>query len=368
MRTSTPFSLSERSAHGVTDDNSSPAVTETSSSEKDDTPKEDESAEEATARRAEAAKRFFESFSLWSLVDPSKPWVLVENGSFLGYFNWVPIHFRVGGWSVAALSYFTIIWYLCALAGAYFYSTISHPWWPSLEESGVEQTIANFTGTLEYPAAFTLPWFYNAATFGWMNYIIYLIFSSPNGARAWGTYTVQSWTLMTVRHGLCAVAPFYRPAIAVAEWIRFPVACSATITFTVWNFALMPFIYFFGHKTPLHRKRFLDFALSFRLINIHFMNIIFCVLGCGTWGGPSRRLEWVDFYVAVASFVVYMGWYLFVLDRLGIHLYPIFSPRTGLWSVLVVWSSLLGLYFFTVFVWQSYLMPPSSRSVTMLEI
>ena len=27
--------------------------------------------------------------SLWALMDPRKPWVLVPGGSILGYFNWV---------------------------------------------------------------------------------------------------------------------------------------------------------------------------------------------------------------------------------------------------------------------------------------
>ena len=51
---------------------------------------------------------FFRTFRFSRLVDPAEPWVLVENGSFLGYFDWLPEKYRVGPWSIAAICYLTV--------------------------------------------------------------------------------------------------------------------------------------------------------------------------------------------------------------------------------------------------------------------
>ena len=33
-------------------------------------------------------------------------WILILNGSYRGYFDWIPIHLRTGEWSVMATLYF----------------------------------------------------------------------------------------------------------------------------------------------------------------------------------------------------------------------------------------------------------------------
>ena len=223
---------------------------------------------------------------------------------------------------------------------AYLASEKSRPWWST-----------NFVEDLNYPSIFSIEWYYNVAISIWMLCIMVLVLVGPVSYRGWATYTVQSWTSLWIRHVLCALVPFSSSwALEWAEYLRFPVACSATCTFVVWNFVIFPYAILFGLKTAEQKKRFYNFAFSFRLVQIHFFNIVFCVLNI-LWASPPRPLEWVDLNFAVISAVIYMAWYLLVLDRLGIHLYPVFTPRVW-WAVIPMWSLLLLIYLGTFNLWK----------------
>ena len=274
----------------------------------------------------------------------SSEWVLVPDGSFLGYFDWVPRKFRVGPWSSVALVYLTLLFYSTAVFGAFFWSSRYNPSSPLFE-----QTTQLKPESLKYPELYSLGWYYHVIVSMWMSYVIYLVITGPVGFKAWGTYTIQSWSLLLTRHLACAVAPLTIHAVLLAEYIRFPVACSASVTFIVWNFALMPFIYFGGMKDSQARKRFLDFCFSFRLVQIHVFNILYCYLNI--YFSPSREMDAFDFYLAVVSVLIYAMWYLFILDRLGIHFYPIFSPRDGR-VVATTWTFAVALYVTLFYAWQ----------------
>jgi hypothetical protein len=45
----------------------------------------------------------------------------------------------------------------------------------------------------------------------------------------------------------------------------------------------------------------------------------------------------------VVTIVAYLLFYTMVLDRVGVHLYPIFSPRNS--YCILVWSAVLGAYY-----------------------
>ncbi|KAL7571820.1 hypothetical protein ACA910_002905 [Epithemia clementina (nom. ined.)] len=294
--------------------------------------------------RPQSSAEFAQTFRFSLLIDPREPWILVDNGSFLGYFDWVPSKFRVGPWSPAAICYLTIIFYLTALSVVYLASEQSRPWWSRTND---------FVQDLNYPPAFSPQWWYNVILSLWMMYINYLVLAGPLSIRAWSTYTIQSWTSLWIRHILCALAPFSSWALTWAEYLRFPVACSATCTFVIWNGLIFPYAYFIGLKTEEQKKGFYEFAFSFRLVQIHFFNLLFCVLNI-VWTSPIRPLEWVDLNLAFVSAAAYMAWYLLVLDRLGVHFYPIFTPRVG-WMVVTLWTMLVFAYFGTFFLWKSIL-------------
>jgi hypothetical protein len=164
------------------------------------------------------------NLSLFDLLDPSNPWVLVENGSILGYFDWVPKRLRVGPWSPVAPGMLFAMIYLvvCGIAVA---SQQPSPTYNS-----------------NYPAFGSGLWYYNALCFVWMNVISLTVYFGPAGWRPWATYTMWSWTLLQMRHGLAALAPWLHPdsfLFQLLEISRFPVLVMHSITFVVWNFVLM---------------------------------------------------------------------------------------------------------------------------------
>ena len=182
--------------------------------------KEEEEQEQAPKP---TVREFIQNFDFYRFVDPNESWVLVEEGSFLGYFDWVPRPLRVGPWSVAAICYLFAIPYMAIMAMVHY----SQDPWASIHRNAA---------VYRYPGVGTLEWTYNVLAFCWMIYVNYLILLGPLTYRAWSTYTVQSWTLLFVRHGLCILAPFSKWAVRWAEYIRFPVACSASITFGESNY------------------------------------------------------------------------------------------------------------------------------------
>ena len=183
-----------------------------------------------------------------------------------------------------------------------------------------------------------------------------ILLQSPAGYRAWSTFTVISWTLLTMRHGLCAAIPWYPNLSNAVEWLRFPCAMYHTVVFTVWNFVLVPyFLKVVMKNDPAKQKNFITFCTSFRLFNLHVVNIFLCVAHI-YWASPPRQLTYADLYVACVGLLLYMAFYLYVLDRLGVHLYPVFSPRVGK-LVLVSWSGTIVLCLAIFYGWKRLLQP-----------
>jgi len=299
-------------------------------------------------------EEFMKSFRPWHLLDIQNPWVLVPNGSFGSYFDRVPMALRVGPWSVVACCYFAALWYAAILCGCYYFGT-------SLQQ----QQDWTLESSSDYPAAYSLQWWYHAGGCVWMIIISgTILVQSPLGYRAWSTFTVLSWTMLTIRHGLCAALPWYPQKAALlqaVEWMRFPCALSHTVVFCVWNFVLVPFLMQFVMKDDEEkRQNFIKFCTSFRLVNLHVVNMFLCVMNV-YWASPPRRLVYVDLYVASVWVLLYMTFYLCALDRLGVHLYPVFSPRNGK-MVMASWTGTIVLFLVTFVGWRKLLQPSEYHS------
>jgi hypothetical protein len=315
----------------------------------------------------------------WDLLSYEKEWVVVPNGSFRGYFDWIPIHLRVGPWSRAALVYAIFLW--CSTVGVtgyYHYNFFQSEASCSFDGNATSGSCTN----LDVPSSSLLhrfvrrywteydimlqtapvlyrswQWWYHALAGLWMLYICYSILArSPLSYGAWVTYTVQSWTLLALRHVLCALAGWDATNMdwrLVAELLRFPCAAAHTITFVVWNFLLTPYVLMVVCRADAEKRRkFLQFCTSFRLVNLHFFNILFCLLNVCLLDPTARTLEGADLYLAGLSAMLYFTGYLCFLDRLGIHLYPIFSPRHSNIMVCSAWTGAILLYFSTFKLWQ----------------
>lgn len=244
--------------------------------------------------------------TIWQFFNPNSPWVLVKNGSLLGYFDFVPAHLRVGPWTTFAPIYISLI------VAKLIY------WMPQQSSFYLNDDILS-----THPVAFSALWMYNVILFFWMKLIL-LSTLKKRGPGVVFTYTVQSWCMLIIRHGLSALAPFL-PRKHFLLWfheiLRFPALATASITFFYWNFVIAPVIYY--NFDPDRRRDFLKFNVSFRLVQLHFFNIIFAVLN--TVIASTRTFQFVDLWCAVAGAIAYALMYLLILDRIGVHLVSCFS-------------------------------------------
>ena len=315
------------------------------SSNKDDGGDSDGNNNSVQSNKKELKK--FKTLSFSDFLDPRQPWDLTEgiaDSPMKGLFSFVPRKLKEGPWSKIAIIGLVLTLYL--LISALVDVNLKNP--PS---NGYVQEFVLPNDA--YPA-YTLGWYYNIAGFFWMTGIMWMIYSFYSSFAAWISFTLWSWTIITIRHGLCALAPFVPSVRIVAEILRFPVLLSASITFVVWNFVLLPVILlYFLKDDPSRRNGFLKFAFGFRMCNVHIFNIGFATLNAVSVE-PRRPLHIGDMNVAFCYIMTYLCFYYLILDRIGVHLYPIFSPRVP-WVILsygMIAGTCIGVYNF----W-SYMLP-----------
>lgn len=198
-------------------------------------------------------------------------------------------------------------------------------------------------------------WYYNMAIFFWMTYVSCTVVGGPASWYAWATFSMWSWSMVMLRHGLAAMYPFFPSNVILANllrWTHLPSLTMATIVVGMWNFVIGPCIYFFFMNTPEKKRKFLGYFTSFRLTQIHVFLILYAVLNSRSTG-ETMRFEFRDLWTTMAITFSYMLFYLLILDRIGVHLYPIFSPRTH-WCV-VIWSAVWFLHFAIYWMWNRLL-------------
>jgi hypothetical protein len=289
--------------------------------------------------RIEVAK-FFQSFSFWDLLDPYQPWVLVPEGSFCGAFHWVPAGFRTGPWDIVVCMYLAGTSYVVILASVhYFYSR------PALLIS----TTTTEEESLLYYEAFTPQWTYNCLGAAWTSYVAISILLRGSGIAGWITFTVQTWTLILLRHVISVLVPFFPSLVYITECLRLPMLAQSTITFVGWNLVIGP-IAFFRMNTPTKRAKFIEIFTNFRLTQLHVFLMVYASIQ-GVWATPARTLTEFDLCISMLMVLQYVLFYIFVLDRLGIHLYLIFSPRTKL--AIITWTLTLASLYGSFFLWRS---------------
>lgn len=286
------------------------------------------------------------AISLWDFVDPRKPWLLGDGKSspFEGFFDFIPRHYRYGPWHVGSNLMLGFLAYLLVLAATWMRVN------PPATEGGWVSLYH-----IEEARYQTTAWYAHLVVFLWMTYVCWnVMYISPMGKGAWISFTLWSWTTVTLRHGLLVLAPWFPMARVPAEILRFPGLLSASITTIVWNFVLFPAITMFYIKDAEQRKKFISYFTNFRLTQLHVFNILFAYAN-GAVLEPVRPLHLGDFAAAVAMMTMYMLFYFCVLDRLGIHIYPIFSPRTpiAIPSLLLVVGACVGGFNF----WRGVLPP-----------
>lgn len=261
--------------------------------------------------------------SIGDFFDPTCPWDLRDRlpgeEAIRKIFSFVPDRFKEGSWLLLST------WVLAISISIVLYVTVDAniKFRASHNDTGIME---DFVGGKFYKA-FTVEWYYNIGFFLWMNFVSWKIYSFHSSFGAWVSFTMWSWTIMSIRHGLCSIAPFFPSVRLLTGALRFPVLLSASITFGIWNFVLMPTITL-GFLKGERRHKFIRWAFTWKLCQIHVFNILYAYLNC-VWAEPNAQpLHLGDANAGVIYILAYISFYYLVLDRIGVHLYPIFSPRT----------------------------------------
>mmetsp|Transcript_5528 Transcript_5528/g.6783 ORF Transcript_5528/g.6783 Transcript_5528/m.6783 type:complete len:339 (-) Transcript_5528:48-1064(-) len=288
----------------------------------------------------------------------SRNWVLVPNGSLLGFFDWVPENLRVGPWKPVAPLILLIL------------GTVVVQYRPSQFFHESDSTLVS-----SYQEPFSIYWYYNLFSCASMlGLVTWIAFNRAKGVVV--TYTILSWILNAIAHGINALAPFlhdHHHLLQINRMIRFPSLVSATLTFVIWNVVLLPYIYFGIYDTKEKKANFLKWNLEFRMVQIHLCNIIYSILNTIVTGrsedmvkaGSFNLFDSEDLWYGLAYGYCYGLFYTLVLDRIGVHIYPIFSPRSNL--VAVTWLTQFGLHYAFYKLWN-YVMQSSLNEFLSLPI
>lgn len=176
-----------------------------------------------------------------------------------------------------------------------------------------------------YPELNSPYWWYNIAAFTFMTYmIVWVIRNRTKGVVV--TYTIISWNMNALRHGINAVAPFlydHHLLLQINRILRFPALVSASITFVIWNTILLPYIYLLVLETKEKRFNFTQWNFSFRMVQKHVCNVIYatlnCIVACRSEdmvkSGIAQMFHDEDFWYALTNIYLYGLFYTLVLDR-----------------------------------------------------
>lgn len=259
---------------------------------------------------------------------PKFKWHIYDNrGSYNGWFDWLPEWMRVGYWSPVAVLFLVAFYY-----GMYLY----------------KPTPLRFATT----RADDLGWWADCAIFLWgITVVVKARMDMGAISGFYISYTGWSWAILTARAGLEATARIIEPtlphlAAKMAVWgssLRFPAAVAAFITFTIWNLVLFPIIYFKSMPPGEKRQNFLKFNFGFFMTNIHGLNLPMAMIN-NVFGSSVRLFTESDLYVGYLVVALYSALYLFVMDRIGLHFYPIFCPRSA--TCALSFGGVLYLYWY----------------------
>eukprot|EP00559_Dactyliosolen_fragilissimus_P006986 CAMPEP_0184856032 /NCGR_PEP_ID=MMETSP0580-20130426/1194_1 /TAXON_ID=1118495 /ORGANISM="Dactyliosolen fragilissimus" /LENGTH=277 /DNA_ID=CAMNT_0027350797 /DNA_START=15 /DNA_END=845 /DNA_ORIENTATION=- len=207
----------------------------------------------------------FPEINISSFLSPT-PWVLVPNGSFMGFFDGVPAKLRTGPWSnFAPISILLVLFYLIHSC-------------PDIETYLEDKR--SYSTTSSYPSVMSPLWCYNVLACVFMT-SLYVYCSFKRTPFIIVTYTVLSWLMNALRHGINATAPFLtdgHPLLVLNELLRLPALLSATTTFVVWWLLLFPFMMLHVMNTTKKRKDFINWNFEPRMVQLHLCNIIYSIM------------------------------------------------------------------------------------------
>ena len=198
-------------------------------------------------------------------------WLIYDNnGSFNGWFDWLPLHLRVGYWS----PFVVLSLVLCYTAILQFKPKPLE--FPPFVLFALEEEESYFMGM---PMATAIDLF----IFVWgVSVVIYGRIKLGSLGAFPISFTGWSWFLLASRAGLELMAwvAFTNDHMRMASTfatlgssIRFVTITNACVVCTIWNFILFPLIYFKSVPAGEEKRRdFLRFNFSWFMTNIHILN------------------------------------------------------------------------------------------------
>lgn len=285
------------------------------------------------------------------LSDRKFRWLIYDNnGSFNGWFDWLPLWMRVGPWSLPFV-----------LSLVAFYTALL--WFRPTPLEFEPSAIINYEEENEAPYFMGMPktTAVDLAIFLWgLLVILHAKLTMLSVSAFFISFTGWSWMLITSRAGLEFFAwAFYNRSnqlstrlATLGSSLRLVTITNATVVCTIWNFVLLPIIYFVSMPPGEKRKNFLKFNFGFFMTNIHGLNLPLAYLNILS-GERVRLFTRSDLWVSYLVVMLYSIIYFFVMDRFGLHFYPIFCPRSSL-TVLSI-AIVIGLYYFLFLKWNDFL-------------
>lgn len=279
-------------------------------------------------------------------------WLIFDNnGSFNGWFDWLPLWMRVGYWSPVVI-----------IALVLYYGGLI--WWrprPLVFESMISTSGAAEEEVFGIPKSIA----YDLCLFLWGIFVV--VYAKINMGSIWWlfiSFTGWSWSLLTLRAGLefgawatSSILEKNAVAMKLAFWgsaLRFAAVTNASIVCAVWNAILLPVIYFVSMPPGEKRENFRKFNFGFFMTNIHVLNFPMAVVNT-VYGTRIRVFTVSDLWVGYFVLGLYSILYFFVMDRIGMHFYPILCPRTAFCVVSI--AGILGLKYYLFLKWNELISP-----------
>jgi hypothetical protein len=164
------------------------------------------------------------------------------------------------------------------------------------------------------------------------------------------SYTLTSWNLLTVRMLSAYLASSGFSTQFIADATRFPALVMCTLTVFIWWGILVPLIHHLLRSNIRELKSFWEFNCSLPLINVHLLNLPLIAI---EFLSSKQALTFFDLYSALFIALVYVLFYLNVLDPLGLHFYIILTPRSKF--CMLAYGVVLGLYTGLFYFWNGLL-------------
>lgn len=162
------------------------------------------------------------------------------------------------------------------------------------------------------------------------------------------SYTLTSWNLLTLRLFTSYLGDIgYEWAFDLSQLALFPSLIGCSVTCLIWWLVLTPLISNLLRKKPKDYKAFWKWNTSFLLLNLHGLILIFASID---FLHSGRHLVPYDLWLGLLVGLLYVLFYLLVLDSQGLHFYIILTPRTN--YCIVSYSLVLLTYYGCYLAWN----------------